>query len=110
MRELGREAIWFEYTTVPEASAELSAFDAVLVDGVADQFPALASVKPGKLLSENFAGTGAISETPGAEPKIVISLPYFPSPPTISEYGRVCVGVGEREHEYTTSEQPGPSC
>jgi putative membrane-bound dehydrogenase-like protein len=57
MREMGRDAVWFDYASDPAkiGPETLSRFDAVLVEGAADRFPALASFDKTKLVPEPFA-------------------------------------------------------
>jgi putative membrane-bound dehydrogenase-like protein len=66
MRELGRDAVWFEYTADPTvATADwVRRFDVVLLDAPAEQFPALAGVPAarvvkGDLPAEERAWSGA---------------------------------------------------
>ena len=61
MRELGRDAVWFDYASDPaQVTAEsVGQFDAVLVEGAADRFPAIAGADKTKLVIESFAGDGA---------------------------------------------------
>lgn len=58
MRELGRDAIWFDYTTDPaQATPEwLAAFDAVLLDAPKEDFQALSSVDSKRVVTAQFAG------------------------------------------------------
>ncbi len=53
MRELGRDAVWFDYSSDPAvATADwMARFDVVLLDAPADRFPALATVDAGKIVS-----------------------------------------------------------
>jgi len=65
MRELGRDAIWFDYTADPAvATPEWAAqFDVVLVDAAADRFPAVKTIPSGRVITgelpaaENVWGT-----------------------------------------------------
>lgn len=59
MRELGRDAIWFDYTADPaQATAEwASRFDAILLDAPAASFPAVAT--GAKVVKPSFTGTAA---------------------------------------------------
>lgn len=58
MRELGRDAIWFEYTSDPGvATAEwIQRFDAVLLDAPRDAFPALSAAVPAQIVTSEFTG------------------------------------------------------
>jgi hypothetical protein len=58
MRDLGRDAVWFEYTSDPaQATPEwLALFDTVLLEGEAGRFPALGSVDRTRIVSETFSG------------------------------------------------------
>ncbi len=65
MKELGREAVWFDYASDPaQVTVEsLGQFDAVLVEGAADRFPALGSTDKTKLVTGSFAGDGGAQGT-----------------------------------------------
>ncbi len=67
MRELGRDAVWFDYASDPaQVTAEsVGQFDAVLVEGAADRFPALGGADKTKLVTESFAGDEATLGTTG---------------------------------------------
>ena len=56
MRELGREAIWFEYTSdLAVATAEWARrFDAVLLDAPKEAFPVAAAIATGRVVSVDF--------------------------------------------------------
>ncbi|MBL9125997.1 MAG: c-type cytochrome, partial [Verrucomicrobiales bacterium] len=58
MRELGRDAIWFEYTSDPVvATADgVRRFDAVLLDAPREAFPALAGASATRAITVDFAG------------------------------------------------------
>lgn len=57
MRDLGREAVWFDYASDPtQVTAEwLGKFDAVLLDAPAATFPALANVEQSKIVTVDFS-------------------------------------------------------
>jgi len=57
MRELGRDAIWFDYTADPaQATPEwLGAFDAVLLDAPKEEFQALSGVDAKRVVTASFA-------------------------------------------------------
>jgi hypothetical protein len=56
MRDLGRDAIWFDYLHQPgDATADwMRRFDAVLLDAPAGRFPALASVPVTRVVTLQF--------------------------------------------------------
>lgn len=56
MKEMGRDAIWFDYTSDPTqvTPAWLALFDAVLVEN-AGRFPALAGADKSKVIAETFS-------------------------------------------------------
>ncbi|HSH93078.1 MAG TPA: PVC-type heme-binding CxxCH protein [Roseimicrobium sp.] len=58
MRELGRYAVWFDYTSDPAiaTSAWIQRFDAVLLDAPRESFPALSSVDPKRIITSTFDG------------------------------------------------------
>ncbi len=58
MRELGREAVWFDYTSDPaQVTPEwLVEFDAVLLNAPKENFGALAGIKAGRVVTAEFAG------------------------------------------------------
>ncbi|MEW6303654.1 MAG: PVC-type heme-binding CxxCH protein [Verrucomicrobiota bacterium] len=67
MRELGREAIWFDYTAdaavvTPEWVAK---FDAVLLDAPKEDFKALAGVDAKRVISVSFEGDQSAWANPG---------------------------------------------
>src|SRR4051812_7333727 len=53
MRELGRDAIWFDYTAdAKEVTPEfVKRFDAVLLDAPREQFPALAEAEASRIVA-----------------------------------------------------------
>ena len=53
MRELGREAVWFDYTADPVVVTGewLARFDVVLLDAPADRYPALSGIEPKQLVT-----------------------------------------------------------
>ncbi|MES2709017.1 MAG: PVC-type heme-binding CxxCH protein [Verrucomicrobiota bacterium] len=59
MRDLGREAVWFDYTADPaQVTPEwLAKFDAVLLDAPAAGFPALAALDKAKVVTVDFNGS-----------------------------------------------------
>jgi putative membrane-bound dehydrogenase-like protein len=61
MRELGRDAIWFDYTTDPKVAdaAWLKRFDAVLLDAPDGTFAALSSVAGARVVKVEFATEAA---------------------------------------------------
>jgi putative membrane-bound dehydrogenase-like protein len=61
MRDLGRDAIWFDYTADPRvATAEwIAKFDAVLLDAPRSAFPAIATAASAKVLTPDFSGAEA---------------------------------------------------
>ncbi|MFM8617655.1 MAG: PVC-type heme-binding CxxCH protein, partial [Opitutaceae bacterium] len=77
MRDLGRDAIWFDYVSDPAAAtAEFVAkFDAVVVDAPADRFPALAAVPAARRIAAAQLGS-AESEgyAAGAKTRILSAL------------------------------------
>ena len=58
MKEMGRDAVWFDYASDPAAitAATVGQFDAVLLEGAPDRYPALTGVAGTKLVMEAFAG------------------------------------------------------
>ncbi len=56
MKELGRDAIWFDYLSDPSqlSPEHLARFDALLLDGSADRFPALRQSPPAKIVAPAF--------------------------------------------------------
>ncbi len=79
MRDLGREAIWFDYVSDP---ADLTArfvgkFDLVVVDGPADTFArALGDLPAGKRLAASALGSDPASESfaANAKPKLLAAV------------------------------------
>lgn len=67
MRELGRDAIWFEYGSEPEELSPEWAqrFDVILVDGPRMAFQALSAVDDAKVVEFGGVGTGAGGATDG---------------------------------------------
>lgn len=61
MRELGRDAIWFDYTaSTADATPEwIGAFDAVLLDAPKEDFRTLAGVDPKRVVTAEFTGEEA---------------------------------------------------
>jgi putative membrane-bound dehydrogenase-like protein len=61
MKELGRDAVWFDYASDPAqvTPASVGQFDAVLVDGPSGRFPALAGLEKSKLIPETFPAADA---------------------------------------------------
>jgi putative membrane-bound dehydrogenase-like protein len=57
MRDLGREAVWFDYTADPaQANPEwIAGFDAVLLDAPAAKFPALSTIPQSKVVMADFS-------------------------------------------------------
>ncbi len=60
MRDLGRDAIWFDFTANPEVATTewIAKFDAVLLDAPAAAFPALTGAGP-KVVTPDFGGEEA---------------------------------------------------
>jgi len=60
MRDLGRDAIWFDFTADPEVATTewIAKFDAVLLDAPAAAFPALTGAGP-KVVTLDFGGEEA---------------------------------------------------
>ena len=58
MKEMGRDAVWFDYASDPAAvtATMMGQFDAVLVEGNAERFPALIALERTKIVKETFAG------------------------------------------------------
>ncbi len=58
MRELGRDAIWFDYTAdAAQVTPEwIAKFDAVLLDAPKESFPALAAAPAARVIAADFAG------------------------------------------------------
>ena len=58
MRDLGRDAIWFDYTSDPAVVTPewVAKFDAVLVDASKDDFKALAGADAKRLVTLDFSG------------------------------------------------------
>jgi putative membrane-bound dehydrogenase-like protein len=58
MRDLGRDAIWFDYVSDPAAATPefVAKFDAVVLDAPAEKFPALARVPAAKRLAASALG------------------------------------------------------
>ena len=61
MRDLGRDAIWFDYTADPKLvnAGWIAKFDAVLLDAPKASFPALAGTATTKTVTPDFTGTEA---------------------------------------------------
>ncbi len=74
MRDLGRDAIWFDYVSDPAVvTAEFAGkFDVVVVDAPAANFPVLASVAAAKKISATAFGDTATPDVAAiAKPKIL---------------------------------------
>ncbi len=58
MRELGRDAVWFDYTADPGVATPdwLKRFDVVLLDAPPELFPALAGFDPKRTVTGGFTG------------------------------------------------------
>ena len=77
MRDLGRDAIWFEYVSDPAAATAdfVGKFDAVVLDAPADRFPSLAAVPPARRIAAAQLGA-AESEAyaTGAKARLVAAV------------------------------------
>ena len=74
MRDLGRDAIWFEYVSDPAAATPefLAKFDAVVLDAPAVNFPALARVPAAKRLAASALGERDSADfAASAKPKLL---------------------------------------
>ncbi len=74
MRDLGRDAIWFDYVSRPaDATADFVAkFDVVVLDAPAGNFPALAAVPAAKRLAASDLGDAAVEGYAlAAKPKLL---------------------------------------
>ena len=59
MRDLGREAIWFDYISDPNAATAefIGKFDAVVLDAPAERFPSLAGLPAGRRIASAQLGS-----------------------------------------------------
>ncbi len=74
MRDLGREAIWFDYVSDPAAASPefVAKFDVVVLDAPAHAFPVLAGVPKAKVLAAAALGDPAAEAyAAGAKPKLL---------------------------------------
>ncbi len=74
MRDLGRDAIWFDYVSDPAAATPefLAKFDAVVLDAPAASFPTLAGVPAAKRLAASALGErDAANLATTAKPKLL---------------------------------------
>ncbi|MDP3073702.1 MAG: c-type cytochrome [Opitutaceae bacterium] len=74
MRDLGRDAIWFEYVSDPAAATPefVGKFDVVVLDAPAASFPALARVPASKRLPASALGEPSAADfTEVAKPKLL---------------------------------------
>ncbi len=69
MRDLGRDAIWFDYTSDPGIVTPewIAKFDAVLLDAPKEDFKALANVSATKIVTIDFTGDDKTSAASGKE-------------------------------------------
>ncbi len=77
MRDLGRDAIWFEYVSDPaSATADfIRKFDAVVIDAPADRFPALVAVPAGRRIAAAQLGSAETEGyTAGAKGKLLAAI------------------------------------
>ncbi|NBV21187.1 MAG: glycosyl hydrolase [Proteobacteria bacterium] len=77
MRDLGRDAIWFDYVSDPKAATPefVAKFDLVILDASADNFKSLTSVPAAKLLKAAALGDStADGYATAAKPKLLASL------------------------------------
>ena len=74
MRDLGRDAIWFDYVSNPAAAtpAFVAKFDVVVLDAPAANFPALAAVPAAKRIAASALGDSVTPDfAAAAKPKIL---------------------------------------
>lgn len=74
MRDLGRDAIWFDYVSDPKAAtpAYVAKFDVIVLDSPAEPFTALAAVPAAKVLKASALGDSAgDGYAAGAKPKLL---------------------------------------
>lgn len=74
MRDLGRDAIWFDYVSDPAAATPefMAKFDAVVLDASAANFPALARVPAAKRLAASALGERDSADlAASAKPKLL---------------------------------------
>ncbi|MBI5770394.1 MAG: c-type cytochrome [Verrucomicrobia bacterium] len=74
MRDLGREAIWFDYVSDPAAATPefVAKFDVVVLDAPAADFPALNSVPTAKRLAASALGDSVTDDfAAAAKPKLL---------------------------------------
>ena len=77
MRDLGREAIWFDYVSEPaHATVDfVSRFDAVIIDAPAERFPTLGGVAAAKRIAAAQLGdSSAENFAAGARERIVAAV------------------------------------
>ena len=80
MREMGRDAVWFDYTADASVVTPewLAKFDAVLLDAPKEDFKALAAAPAGKVVSVSFAGDdkawGAAAFIQGVQAKVASAV------------------------------------
>ena len=77
MRDLGRDAIWFEYVSDPaSATADfIRKFDAVVIDAPADRFPALVAVPAARRIAAAELGSAETEGyTAGAKGKLLAAI------------------------------------
>ena len=77
MRDLGRDAIWFEYVSDPaSATADfIRKFDAVVIDAPADRFPALVAVPAARRIAAAQLGSAETEGyTAGAKGRLLAAI------------------------------------
>jgi putative membrane-bound dehydrogenase-like protein len=77
MRDLGREAIWFDYVSDPAATTPdfVAKFDVVVIDAPAANFPALAAVPAAKKINASALGDSVTPDfAAAAKPKLLAAV------------------------------------